>query len=55
MHAELDADHGDEFKGCAIKAAQALNGLARLREQTLQMSQIVRDVWNGFGLWKHAG
>jgi pyrroloquinoline quinone (PQQ) biosynthesis protein C len=52
MHAELDADHGDEFKGYAQKAAQAPNGLERLREQTLQMSEVVRDVWNGFGLWK---
>jgi pyrroloquinoline quinone (PQQ) biosynthesis protein C len=55
MHAELDSEHGDEFKRYAIKAAQAPNGLERLREQTLQMSQIVRDVWNGFGLWKSAG
>lgn len=55
MHAELDADHGDEFRGYAAKAAQAPNGLARLREQTLQISAIVRDVWNGFGVWKNAG
>ena len=55
MHAALDADHGEEFKGYADKAAQAPHGLARLREQTLQMSEILRDVWNGFGIWKDAG
>lgn len=52
MHAELDAEHGDEFKGYAVKAAKAPNGLERLRTQTLALSEIVRDVWNGFGLWK---
>jgi pyrroloquinoline quinone (PQQ) biosynthesis protein C len=55
MHAMLDAEHGDEFKAHAAQAAQAPNGLPRLREQTLLMSEVVRDVWNGFGVWKNAG
>lgn len=54
MHAELDADHGDEFKAYALKAARAPDGLERLRISTLAMSEIVRDVWDGFGLWKNA-
>lgn len=53
MHADLDAHHGDEFKGYAMKAAHAPNGLERLRTQTLTMSEMVRNVWDGFGLWKN--
>jgi pyrroloquinoline quinone (PQQ) biosynthesis protein C len=52
MHAALDAEHGDEFKGYVGKAALAPDGLARLRGQTLRLSETVRDIWNGFGLWK---
>lgn len=52
MHAELDAEHGDEFKEHAEKAALAPNGLERLREQTLFMSAGAKEVWNGFGLWR---
>jgi pyrroloquinoline quinone (PQQ) biosynthesis protein C len=54
MHAALDAEHGDEFKGYAVKAALAPDGLARLREQTLRLSVTVREIWNGYGLWKDA-
>ena len=52
MHATLDAEHGDEFKGYAGKAASAPDGLARLRLQTLRLSETVKEIWNGFGLWK---
>jgi pyrroloquinoline quinone (PQQ) biosynthesis protein C len=52
MHAALDADHGAEFKLYAQRAAEAPNGLARLREQTLTLSENVKNVWNGFSLWR---
>jgi pyrroloquinoline quinone (PQQ) biosynthesis protein C len=52
MHAELDADHGEEFRAYAIKAADVPSGLDRIREATLAMSPIIRDIWNGCGLWK---
>jgi pyrroloquinoline quinone (PQQ) biosynthesis protein C len=52
MHATLDAEHGDEFRNYVGKAALAPDGLARLRDQTLSLSETVRDIWNGFGLWK---
>ena len=51
MHAELDADHGDEFKKHALKVANDPAGLDRLREKTLAMSRGVQSVWNGFGVW----
>jgi pyrroloquinoline quinone (PQQ) biosynthesis protein C len=52
MHASLDADHGAEFRHHAARAATAPDGLARLHEQTLAMSQGVKRVWDGFGLWQ---
>jgi len=52
MHAALDADHGDEFKRHATRAADAPRGLERLREQTLELSAAVKTVWDGFGAWR---
>lgn len=52
MHAALDADHGDEFKLHAEKAALTPGGLEKMRELTLFISAAVCNVWNGFGLWK---
>lgn len=51
MHAALDADHGAEFKRHAARAAVAPRGLERLREQTLELSSVVKTVWDGFGMW----
>jgi len=51
MHAELDADHGAEFQAHAAKAALSPNGLNRLREHTLGMSEGAKLVWNGFDAW----
>lgn len=51
MHAELDAEHGEEFVEHVAKAAEAPDGLARVREQTLNLSAVAREVWNGFGIW----
>ena len=55
MHAALDAEHGDEFKQHAARAAEASRGLERLREHTLAMSAGVKAVWDGFGVWRRAG
>jgi pyrroloquinoline quinone (PQQ) biosynthesis protein C len=52
MHAELDADHGAEFQGHAAKAARAPDGLNRLRQHTLGMSEGAKLVWDGFGAWQ---
>jgi hypothetical protein len=54
MHAELDAEHGDEFRAYAGRAAQTPGALERIREATLVMSPIVRDMWNRHGHWKTA-
>jgi pyrroloquinoline quinone (PQQ) biosynthesis protein C len=54
MHAALDADHGEEFKRHAARAASAPRGLERLREQTLALSAGVQTVWDGFGAWQRA-
>ncbi len=51
MHAELDAEHGDEFKKHALKVADSPQGLERVREKTLAMAKITQNVWNGFGVW----
>lgn len=53
MHATLDADHGEEFKRHAEKAAETPGGLEKMRQLTLSMSEAVCNVWNGFGLWKN--
>jgi pyrroloquinoline-quinone synthase len=52
MHAELDADHGEEFQSHVAKAATAPRGLERVHDQTLAMSDSVRKVWDGFGVWR---
>jgi hypothetical protein len=52
MHAALDADHGAEFRRYVAKAAEAPDGLERLRRQTLFMSEAVKNVWDGFGVWR---
>ncbi|OBH62487.1 iron-containing redox enzyme family protein [Mycobacterium sp. E2479] len=54
MHAALDADHGEEFSQYAAKAAASPSGLERLREQTLALSDVVRQVWDGFGRWRES-
>jgi pyrroloquinoline quinone (PQQ) biosynthesis protein C len=55
MHAALDSDHGAEFKMHAQRAAEAPDGLERLRDNTLALSRSVKDVWNGFGFWRTFG
>jgi pyrroloquinoline-quinone synthase len=52
MHAELDADHGEEFRKHARKVAETPGGLEALREQTMSLALLVQDVWNGLGRWK---
>src|SRR5262249_20429779 len=52
MHAALDADHGAEFQRHAARAADAPDGLDRRRERTLAMSAAVKQVWDGFGVWR---
>lgn len=52
MHAELDADHGDEFRRHALKVADTPNGLERVRERTFQLSSVVKQSWDGFGSWR---
>ena len=54
MHAELDADHGEEFRAHAQKVARQPGGLETLRAKTLGLAPVVRDVWNGNGSWKSA-
>ena len=54
MHAELDADHGDEFRKHAHKVAESPGGLDALREKSLVMAEMVKHVWNGLGRWKDA-
>lgn len=54
MHAELDADHGDEFRKHARKVADQPGGLERLAAQTRSLSEAVKSVWNGFGTWETA-
>ncbi len=54
MHAALDADHGAEFQRYVAKAAEAPDGLPRLRLQTLALSEAVKLVWDGFGMWRTA-
>jgi pyrroloquinoline quinone (PQQ) biosynthesis protein C len=52
MHAMLDAEHGDEFRKHARKAAEQPDGLEKLKAQTRSLSQAVKSVWNGFGTWE---
>lgn len=54
MHAELDADHGEEFRKYLERIIDDPEQLARVRTETLAMSAFVRDVWDGFGAWKAA-
>jgi len=54
MHAALDADHGAEFQRYVAKAAEAPEGLGRLRRQTFALSGAVKQVWDGFGAWRSA-
>ena len=54
MHAALDADHGAEFRRHVAKAGAAPDGLGRLRAQTLRLSEAVKNMWNGFGVWRAA-
>ncbi len=52
MHAELDAGHGEEFRKHARKVADLPNGLEQVREKTLALAAITKNVWDGFGVWK---
>jgi hypothetical protein len=52
MHAELDADHGEEFRRHACKVAEQPGGLERLREKTLAFAPIVKEIWTGNGVWR---
>ena len=52
MHAGLDAEHGEEFQSHVTKAATAPDGLQRVHDQTLALSNSVRQVWDGFGAWR---
>jgi pyrroloquinoline quinone (PQQ) biosynthesis protein C len=52
MHAALDADHGEEFQKYALRAADEPDGLARLRQRTLERSAQTKVVWNGSGHWQ---
>jgi pyrroloquinoline quinone (PQQ) biosynthesis protein C len=52
MHAALDAGHGDEFRKHARKVAETPHGLERLRDRTLQLSGVVKQVWDGYGKWR---
>jgi pyrroloquinoline quinone (PQQ) biosynthesis protein C len=54
MHAHLDADHGEEFRKYAARAAEYPDGLNRVREATLRMASGVQLAWEGFGTWKAA-
>ncbi len=54
MHAALDAAHGSEFRRHLARAAEAPDGLARVRQLTLAMSPMVKHVWDGFGAWRTA-
>ena len=54
MHAELDADHGDEFRKHAHKVAESPGGLNALREKSLALAEMVKNVWNGLGRWQDA-
>jgi pyrroloquinoline quinone (PQQ) biosynthesis protein C len=54
MHAALDADHGEEFRKYAARAAEYDDGLDRVRTATLQLAPAVKTVWDGFGTWKAA-
>lgn len=52
MHAELDAEHGEEFRRHARKVAAQPGGLEILRERTIAFAQVVKNIWNGSGSWK---
>jgi pyrroloquinoline quinone (PQQ) biosynthesis protein C len=54
MHAELDADHGEEFRKYAARAAEYPDGLDRVRDATLRMAPGVQLAWDGFGTWRTA-
>jgi len=54
MHARLDAEHGEEFRKYAARAAEYPGGLERVREATLRMAPGVKHAWDGFGAWKSA-
>jgi pyrroloquinoline quinone (PQQ) biosynthesis protein C len=55
MHAALDADHGAEFQKYVVQAAEQPDGLARLRQLTLERSASTQIVWDGFGRWRSGG
>jgi hypothetical protein len=50
----LDTDYAEELQSHVAKAATAPDGLQRIHDQTLAMSDGVRQVWDGFGTWRHA-
>jgi len=52
MHAELDADHGAEFRRHARKVAEQPGGLERLREKTLAIAPVAKNIRNCNGSWK---
>jgi pyrroloquinoline quinone (PQQ) biosynthesis protein C len=52
MHAELDAEHGEEFHKYAARVAEQPGGLERLREKTRAFAQVAKNVRNGFGVWQ---
>jgi pyrroloquinoline-quinone synthase len=55
MHAEFDADHGEEFRAHALKVAARPGGLEALRAKTLAFAPLIRNIWNGYGTWKNRG
>lgn len=52
MHAELDAAHREEFKKHARKLADRPEALEQVREKTLALAAITKNLWNGFGVWR---
>jgi pyrroloquinoline quinone (PQQ) biosynthesis protein C len=52
MHATLDADHGEEFRKYAARAAEHRDGLERVRRATLDMCAATKSVWDGGGSWQ---
>jgi pyrroloquinoline-quinone synthase len=52
MHATLDAEHGREFQKYVTRAADHESGFGRVRDATLEMSAVTKEVWNGFGAWR---
>ncbi len=52
MHAEFDVGHGEEFRSHALKVGRQPGGLDTLREKTLALAAVVKNIWDGYGTWK---